>query len=116
MTTFNSLDKVISLGFFKHYVETGVPDDNAINNLNVKVSVVLKELGFNHECHGCGEVFKTEIQLKIHEKKHEEHESQICGEVFKTSTIEPQHSANKQCPANKGRKETIEQRPHTKVP
>ena len=62
----------------------GVPDKYDINNLNVKVGVVLKELGFNHGCHGCGEVFKTEIQLKKHEKKHEEHECQICGEVFKT--------------------------------
>ena len=83
-TTLNGLDKMISLGFFKHYVEMGVPDKDAINNLNVKVGVVLKELGFNHACLGCGEVFKTEIQLRKHEKKHKEHECQICGEVFKT--------------------------------
>ena len=38
------LDHMISLGFFKHYVEMGVPDKYDINNLNVKVGVVLKEL------------------------------------------------------------------------
>ena len=43
-TTLNGLDKMISLGFFKHYVEMGVPDKYDINNLNVKVGVVLKEL------------------------------------------------------------------------
>ena len=63
---------MISKGFFRHYVQMGVPSREDIKNLNTKIGVVLKELGFNHPCERCGEVFKSERQLKSHRKIHEE--------------------------------------------
>ena len=71
-TTLKGLEHRISVGFFRHYMEMGVPDKEDIKQLNTKIGVVLKELGFNHSCERCGEVFKTERQLKSHKKIHEE--------------------------------------------
>ena len=71
-TIINGLEHMISQGFFRHYMQIGVPDKGDIKNLNTKIGVVLKELGFNHPCERCGEVFKTERQLKSHKKIHEE--------------------------------------------
>ena len=70
--TIKGLDHMISKGFFRHYVQMGVPSREDIKNLNTKIGVVLKELGFNHPCERCGEVFKSERQLKSHRKIHEE--------------------------------------------
>ena len=71
-TTLKGLEHRISVGFFRHYMEMGVPDKGDIKQLNTKIGVVLKELGFNYSCERCGEVFKTERQLKSHKKIHEE--------------------------------------------
>ena len=73
-TTLKGLDKMITLGFFKHYVEMGVPDKGDIEHLNNMLGCVLQELGFIHACDGCGEVFKMQRQLKYHEKKNVEEE------------------------------------------
>ena len=70
--TLKGLEHRISVGFFRHYVEMGVPDKGDIKRLNTRIGIVLRELGFNHSCERCGDVFKTERQLKSHTKIHDE--------------------------------------------
>ena len=87
--TIKGLDHMISKGFFRHYVQMGVPSREDIKNLNTKIGVVLKELGFNHSCERCGEVFKTERQLKSHKKIHEEPTQEMLLPTFQYEKLAP---------------------------